>query len=530
MATRLLSHNFKNTRPAEPHGFSGGLPYQTLIRLATAVQGAEWAHALGIIDVRSYGAVGDGSTSNNTAFAAVAAVVNASTTPLTVYFPTGVYNYSSGLAFTKPVSLRGDVGATLNYSGSGKAISLGPDGLTVLAPHTTPYIVQGLRFTGGSSMTHGIYINSFIVYPRLRDLEFYNFGNTNAYAVFAQSDNWDLEMSSVSFVSNDSVTRNCVRVRGRSAADVSDNGNSRLRFLGGHLTNTTLSGGVGIWVTGTNSEIAHSKIEGFIPNIRVGASAAGTSLHENYYEARGNCIEFGDPAGGDAPSNFLAALRVQGGYANMHHPSNTGYFIAAAGTLCGLQEANIEGVRFANHDTREVVHVNVGVASQVRNAITRLTGIDSNTTITNGGTWATGPLLSNTPAYIQAWGGASGNIDLAPVAGGGKVHSKSGFVHARLTASPGAAILTREADEFVITQSSGSAFSVPAPQNETTGQRITIRIRNTSGGALGTVTWNAVFKMAAWTSPATGNSRSIDFQFDGTNWVEVSRTPGDVPN
>jgi hypothetical protein len=40
----------------------------------------------------------------------------------------------------------------------------------------------------------------------------------------------------------------------------------------------------------------------------------------------------------------------------------------------------------------------------------------------------------------------------------------------------------------------------------------------------------AVFKNSAWTSPATGYSRSIQFTYDGTNWVQDFQSTVDVPN
>jgi hypothetical protein len=83
---------------------------------------------------------------------------------------------------------------------------------------------------------------------------------------------------------------------------------------------------------------------------------------------------------------------------------------------------------------------------------------------------------------------------------------------------------------FSITASDGVGFAINAPSNPVLGQRITIRIRNTSGGALGTATFNAIFKMATWTQPADTKNRSIEFEYDGVNWVEVSRTAADVPN
>jgi hypothetical protein len=85
-------------------------------------------------------------------------------------------------------------------------------------------------------------------------------------------------------------------------------------------------------------------------------------------------------------------------------------------------------------------------------------------------------------------------------------------------------------NDFIISATNGTAFTINAPTNPATGEFISIIIRNTSGGALGAATWNAVFKMTAWTQPANANSRCIYFAYDGTNWVERGRTSADVPN
>jgi hypothetical protein len=84
--------------------------------------------------------------------------------------------------------------------------------------------------------------------------------------------------------------------------------------------------------------------------------------------------------------------------------------------------------------------------------------------------------------------------------------------------------------EMVITATDSVAHTINAPINGRSGQRITITIRNTSGGALGTATWNAVYKMASWTQPGSANSRSITFRYNGTNYVEIVRTASDIPN
>lgn len=84
---------------------------------------------------------------------------------------------------------------------------------------------------------------------------------------------------------------------------------------------------------------------------------------------------------------------------------------------------------------------------------------------------------------------------------------------------------------FTITATNNTAFTITNPLYPTyDGQAITFTIRNTSGGALGVATWGTLYKLPAWTQPATGFSRSITFLCDGTNFIELSRTAADVPN
>jgi hypothetical protein len=81
-----------------------------------------------------------------------------------------------------------------------------------------------------------------------------------------------------------------------------------------------------------------------------------------------------------------------------------------------------------------------------------------------------------------------------------------------------------------ITATDGVAFTISNPTNALTGQVIFIKVKNSSGGALGTVTWDTLYKMSAWTSPADGFSRAVEFYFDGTNWVQLTASGVDIPN
>jgi hypothetical protein len=92
----------------------------------------------------------------------------------------------------------------------------------------------------------------------------------------------------------------------------------------------------------------------------------------------------------------------------------------------------------------------------------------------------------------------------------------------------------RDGDIFVITATNSTAFTINAATNGVNGMVIKITVRNTSGGALGTITWDPLYKMSAWTNPATGFSRTVEFYYDttygsGANWIQSSQTV-DIPN
>ena len=62
------------------------------------------------------------------------------------------------------------------------------------------------------------------------------------------------------------------------------------------------------------------------------------------------------------------------------------------------------------------------------------------------------------------------------------------------------------------------------------GQQFSVRVINTSGGALSNISFGSQFKQPAVTLPATGNSRTWHFVWNGTNAIEINRTAADVPN
>lgn len=82
---------------------------------------------------------------------------------------------------------------------------------------------------------------------------------------------------------------------------------------------------------------------------------------------------------------------------------------------------------------------------------------------------------------------------------------------------------------FTIVATNGTAFTISNPTNPTTGKTITYDIKNSSGGAMGAITWGAAFLLAgAFTNPANTKRRTISFYFDGTSWIETNRAAADI--
>lgn len=86
------------------------------------------------------------------------------------------------------------------------------------------------------------------------------------------------------------------------------------------------------------------------------------------------------------------------------------------------------------------------------------------------------------------------------------------------------------ADRQYVAVTNGSAFAIAAPANPTSYQTMYLTISNQSGGALGAITWNPVYKFGTLVLPATGFQKTISFTYDGANWIENFQSAADVPN
>lgn len=82
----------------------------------------------------------------------------------------------------------------------------------------------------------------------------------------------------------------------------------------------------------------------------------------------------------------------------------------------------------------------------------------------------------------------------------------------------------------VIAATNNTPFTVQDPTDGYIGQWLSVRIKNLSGGALGTTTFGTHYRLATWTNAASGSYRAATFEYDGALWVEQSRTAVDISN
>jgi hypothetical protein len=110
-------------------------------------------------------------------------------------------------------------------------------------------------------------------------------------------------------------------------------------------------------------------------------------------------------------------------------------------------------------------------------------------------------------------------------------------VHAKMLAKKALALTysatiatdAQAANIFTIVATNGTAFTISNPTNLWTGAELTYDIKNSSGGALGVITWGAAFLLAgAFTNPANTKRRTITFYYDGTSWIETNRAAADI--
>ena len=85
------------------------------------------------------------------------------------------------------------------------------------------------------------------------------------------------------------------------------------------------------------------------------------------------------------------------------------------------------------------------------------------------------------------------------------------------------------ANYFTIAVTDRNPFTIQEPARPIPGQQIIYEIRNSSGGAMGDITWGPAFQLAGpFMAPASRRRRTISFYYNGAAWIETARAAADI--
>lgn len=303
----------------------------------------------------------------------------------------------------------------------------------------------------------------------------------------------------------------------------------------------------GLWVKGAGSTITN--VKGFWASnaIAVGTNNYGffsdinaaTTTWQLYMSGSGNSY-FGGPVGMIGASNPLgSSVLLQMGIGANHPGTGTSISIINAQIVAPATATGF----FDGVVTRLDTAASAFTIGTIRHFLASITTKGAGSTITNVyGFYASNSIIA---AGVTLGAGFFSDINAASgvyqlnMSGTAQSKFNGTVIFAKATVfnevtDTYSTSITPDAsagDSHIITVTNATAFTINTPTNPTTGQRLRFTIRNTSGGAMGVITWGAgVFKMPAFTNPATAFSRTIEFEYNGTNWIEHDRSAADCPN
>lgn len=128
----------------------------------------------------------------------------------------------------------------------------------------------------------------------------------------------------------------------------------------------------------------------------------------------------------------------------------------------------------------------------------------------------------------------SGDVVIANIFTGNQWQWQRAEAHLPVALTYGTTVSTdaKTGNVFTITVTDGVAFTVANPTNTANGVLLEYQFANTSGGAMGAVSWGTNFRLeGALTNPATGQRRIIVFRREGASLLrEIHRSVADQVN
>lgn len=140
--------------------------------------------------------------------------------------------------------------------------------------------------------------------------------------------------------------------------------------------------------------------------------------------------------------------------------------------------------------------------------------------------------LVNGVTYLSASYPRIGLYAIGSLSGGGasrKVITSVGELRQALTYGTTVNTNCQKGLYCTLTVTDAVAFTIANPTNAIDGDDLYFEIFNSSGGAMGTITWGSEFVYRdTWTNPANNKRRVIHFKRRGTSWAQAAAVMGDM--
>lgn len=416
-----------------------------------------------VFNVKDYGAVGDGTTDDTTAFNTTVAAVPAG--GAVIYFPPGTYRGTFDAGTTKPVTIQGSgMRATILKGTATTILRIGKNGSSI----------RDLTVTDSNATNH-----ASTVAVQVGD------STPDSYCV-----HWLLDH---------------VEIVGCNASEADPlptvgTGLKLLSALEGSITNCV----VRYWNIGIQTAVNN------VGNRSNAVSIRGGALRVNQVSI--------DVPSGTCNDLFVTGTVVEGGVTGIRQSDTTGQLVLNSAHLENTQGAAIGvqldaghlmsfGTQYANSGTDLVTsgaayftsHGDVISGDIQHDSTGRGSFTDSYVFGTISGSGPIGP----DPTGVFPTYGASITID---------PHLGSTFF-----------INATNATAFTIQ----SPSNIPASEFTLRGRSIDIVVVNATAGALGTITWGSAYALAgSFHAPAAGQVRTIRFAYNSSydQWFELYRT------
>ena len=474
------------------------------------------------VSVMDFGATGNGTTDDTAAIqAAITAiennmVLNTVTSPAlgpqVLYFPDGYYKISAPLVITQAITLMGSksaeyaTGARLFQSVSGDLLRFNPAGGGI------SFSVERLTLISTVAGT-GNLINVLPGTPgynswRVKDCCFVN---PQQMSIRATGD--DIQITDCTFdVSG--FSGNSIQLGSNTAGDVASN----VRITGCNFFSTIVK--CILHYNAYNVVVANNQVSQTISSKTVA-----------FYDAF------------DSTPTLVKSIAITGN--NLVGVSrllavNTGSDISFVGNVCNdcgngvseiynaiLLSGNINGINI----NANLISGAYGANNIVSSTVTTLTNANITQNIiratTSGAAIALGAgTVTNTLAWPNVISNATTILSATNTSSVGYILTNNQVVSTTGgTIAPNLAL----GSSLLLSVTGTSAITISAPLNALDGLTYSVLVVNSSGSAMGTITWATGiggFKLNAFTNPATGFCQNITFKYSVnlSSWIEISRT------